>query len=83
MDGHKTIVTALGSAADGVAVSGTGIVTGDRWSSAVSAFDWQDGDVLVVGSSESAMHGVFLGSTATHIMRHSPVPMIMLPQPRR
>ncbi|MGO2862830.1 MAG: universal stress protein, partial [Brevibacterium sp.] len=37
----------------------------------------------VVGSSESALHGVFLGSTATHIMRHSPVPMIMLPQPRR
>lgn len=81
--GHKEIVSAIESSEDAVSVTGTGIVTGDRWSSAVNAFDWQDGDILVAGSSESAMHGVFLGSTATHIMRHSPVPMVLLPQPRR
>ncbi|MBM6590335.1 universal stress protein [Brevibacterium sp. RIT 803] len=81
--GHKEIVSALEGGEAGVSVTGTGIVTGDRWSNAVSAFDWQDGDILVAGSSESALHGVFLGSTATHIMRHSPVPMVLLPEPRR
>ncbi|WP_181275546.1 universal stress protein [Brevibacterium oceani] len=83
LSGQATVVGALEDAESGATVTGTGIVTGERWSAAVSEFDWQDGDVLVVGSSESALHGVFLGSTATHIMRHSPVPMIMLPRPRR
>ncbi|WP_166970870.1 universal stress protein [Brevibacterium atlanticum] len=83
LNGQATVVSALKDAESGTTVTGTGIVTGERWSAAVSDFDWQDGDVLVVGSSESALHGVFLGSTATHIMRHSPVPMVMLPRPRR
>lgn len=83
VSGHRAIVTAVQSGEGGAEVTGISIVTGDRWSSAVNSFDWQDGDVLVVGSSESALHGVFLGSTATHIMRHSPVPMILLPKPRR
>lgn len=83
LSGQEKVVSALEDAESGATVTGTWIVTGERWSAAVSDFDWQDGDVLVVGSSESALHGVFLGSTATHIMRHSPVPMIMLPRPRR
>ena len=43
--------------------------------------DWADGDVLVVGSSSlGPIARVFLGSRAAKIVRHSPVPVVIVPR---
>jgi nucleotide-binding universal stress UspA family protein len=51
------------------------------WREALDEPGWQEGDVLVVGSStsQSLASRVFLGSTATRIIRHSPVPVMVIP----
>ncbi len=56
------------------------IVDGPDWASALANAEWSAGDLLVVGSSRvGPISRVFLGSTATHIVRHSPVPVLLLP----
>lgn len=56
------------------------IVDGPDWASALGNAEWSAGDLLVVGSSRMGpIARVFLGSTATHIVRHSPVPVLLLP----
>lgn len=58
----------------------TTVATGRNWSEALDSLDWDRGDVLVVGSSPaSLMQRLFLGSTATKIVRSSPVPVIVVP----
>jgi nucleotide-binding universal stress UspA family protein len=52
---------------------------GDDWEDALDDIDWAPGDLLVVGSSEAGpLARVFLGSQATKIIRHTPVPVIAL-----
>jgi nucleotide-binding universal stress UspA family protein len=47
---------------------------------AVDRLDWEDGEVLVIGSSRLATsRSIFLGSTASRILRALPVPMIVVP----
>ncbi len=47
---------------------------------AVDRLDWQDGEVLLIGSSRLARNrSIFLGSTASRILRALPVPMIVVP----
>ncbi len=47
---------------------------------ALKEVDWQDGDLLVIGSSESGLVAlVFLGSRAAKIIRHAPVPVLVVP----
>jgi nucleotide-binding universal stress UspA family protein len=47
---------------------------------AVDRLDWQDGEVLLIGSSRLAKgRSIFLGSTANRILRALPVPMIVVP----
>ena len=54
---------------------------GQDWADAVEDIGWDDGDVLVVGSSElGPVARVFLGSRATMILRHSPVPVVVVPR---
>ncbi|KYH43695.1 universal stress protein [Branchiibius sp. NY16-3462-2] len=68
----------------GVAAQSGGVLVGSRWSRATEQFDWSPGDLLVLGSSEHApLARVFLGSTATRIVRASPVPTVLLPHRRR
>ncbi len=56
------------------------IVDGPDWASALANAEWSAGDLLVVGSSRvGPISRVFLGSTAAHIVRHSPVPVLLLP----
>jgi nucleotide-binding universal stress UspA family protein len=54
---------------------------GESWEEAMEDIEWRDGDVLVVGSSS---HGpvarVFLGSRAAKVVRHSPVPVVVVPR---
>jgi nucleotide-binding universal stress UspA family protein len=54
---------------------------GNDWEAALNDVDWQDGDLLVIGSSESGpVARVFLGSRAAKIIRHAPVPVLVVPR---
>jgi nucleotide-binding universal stress UspA family protein len=54
---------------------------GRDWDEALEDVDWEDGDVLVVGSSRMGpIAHVFLGSRANKIVRHSPVPVVVVPR---
>jgi len=54
---------------------------GRRWAEAMDDVAWSDGDLLVVGSSgTSPAVQVFLGSRAAKIVRHSPVPVLVVPR---
>ena len=53
--------------------------TGD-WSEAIDAIDWIEGEILAIGTSPGgAVARVFLGSHGSKILRHSPVPVLVLP----
>jgi nucleotide-binding universal stress UspA family protein len=56
---------------------------GESWAVAIDDVAWDDGDVLVVGSSQiGPLAQVFLGSRATKILRNSPVPVVVVPRGR-
>jgi len=56
---------------------------GESWEEAIDDVEWDDGDVLVVGSSAvGPVAQVFVGSRATKIVRHSPVPVVVVPRGR-
>jgi nucleotide-binding universal stress UspA family protein len=61
----------------------TVIGRGETWAEALDDIGWEQGDVLVVGSSGiGPVAQVFLGSRATKILRHSPVPVVVVPRGR-
>lgn len=61
----------------------TVIGSGASWGEAIDDIGWTEGDVLVVGSSDlGPIAQVFLGSRATKILRHSPVPVFVVPRGR-
>jgi len=50
------------------------------WAHALDALTWERDEVLVVGSSSaSLMSRLFLGSNGAKIVRHSPVPVVVVP----
>jgi nucleotide-binding universal stress UspA family protein len=54
---------------------------GETWDDALEDVEWEDGDVLVVGSSSvGPVARVFLGSRASKIVRRSPVPVVVVPR---
>lgn len=56
------------------------VVSGNGWDQAIDGAEWQDGEVLALGTSpRGEIARVFLGSRATKIIRHSPVPVLVLP----
>jgi nucleotide-binding universal stress UspA family protein len=56
------------------------VVTGNGWDQALDAAEWLDGELLALGTSpQGAIARVFLGSKGTKIVRHSPVPVLVLP----
>ena len=56
------------------------VVGGTGWDHALDSVDWQDGEILALGSSPRGdIARVFLGSHGTKIMRHSPVPVLVFP----
>jgi nucleotide-binding universal stress UspA family protein len=63
------------------ALSETVVGDGYTWAAAIEDVPWQEGDLLVVGSSSSGPAArVFLGSRASKIVRHSPVPVVVVPR---
>jgi nucleotide-binding universal stress UspA family protein len=58
-----------------------GIVEGRDWEEALDSLPWEEGEVLVVGSSRlGPIARVFLGSNSTKIVRSSPVPVLVIPR---
>jgi nucleotide-binding universal stress UspA family protein len=56
------------------------VVTGNGWDQALDNAEWHDGELLAIGTSpQGAIARVFLGSKGTKIIRHSPVPVLVLP----
>lgn len=56
------------------------VATGNGWDQAIDAADWEDGELLALGTKPSGgIARVFLGSRASKILRHSPVPVLVLP----
>ena len=71
---------ALATLPDDVSVE-TDIVDGRDWEEALDSLPWEDGEVLVVGSSRlGPVARVFLGSNSTKIIRSSPVPVLVIPR---
>ncbi len=57
---------------------------GEGWTQAMDDIEWDEGDVLVVGSSDiGPVAQVFIGSRASKILRHSPVPVVVVPRGRQ
>jgi nucleotide-binding universal stress UspA family protein len=55
---------------------------GESWQEALEDVEWEEGDVLVVGSSSGGpLARVFLGSRSAKIVRHAPVPVVVVPRP--
>ena len=53
---------------------------GSGWTGALNSVDWQHDELLVVGSSTAGpIARVFLGSKSIKIVRHSPVPVLVVP----
>lgn len=56
------------------------VVTGNGWDQALDAAEWDDGELLALGTSpQGVIARVFLGSKGAKIVRHSPVPVLVLP----
>jgi nucleotide-binding universal stress UspA family protein len=59
----------------------TVIATGPGWAESMSSVDWNANELLVLGSSTlGPIARVFLGSRATKLIRHSPVPVLVVPR---
>lgn len=59
----------------------TVIATGSGWGESLASIDWDANEVLVIGSSTlGPIARVFLGSRATKLIRHSPVPVVVVPR---
>lgn len=56
------------------------VAHGRSWGAAIDRLDWDRDEVLVLGSSEAGViERIFLGSNASKIVRHSPVPVVVVP----
>jgi nucleotide-binding universal stress UspA family protein len=54
---------------------------GADWTGALEEIGWEDADLLAVGSSTSGpLEQVFIGSRSSRIVRHSPVPVVVVPR---
>ena len=57
------------------------IGSGHDWREAVEDVSWETGDLLLLGSGAAGPTAqVFLGSVASKILRHAPVPVMILPR---
>jgi nucleotide-binding universal stress UspA family protein len=71
---------AIATLPDNVTVE-AGVVSGRNWEEALDSLSWEEGEVLVVGSSRlGPVRRVFLGSNSTKIIRSSPVPVVVIPR---
>ncbi|OBB19610.1 universal stress protein [Mycolicibacterium setense] len=56
------------------------LATGNDWREALDDIDWLEGEILAIGTTPGGtVARVFLGSHGSKILRHSPVPVLVLP----
>jgi nucleotide-binding universal stress UspA family protein len=85
---RKTMDAALSQLSDAratIAIPDVDVVVGagTEWDEAVNNIAWQSGDMLLLGSGAAgAKAQVFLGSAAAKILRHTPVPVMIVPRHR-
>ena len=80
---NDEIVGQLARVRERVAASDVDIVVGSgrNWRDAVESVAWEPGDLLALGSGAAGeIAHVFLGSAAAKIVRHSPVPVMIVPR---
>jgi nucleotide-binding universal stress UspA family protein len=53
---------------------------GASWAAALTDIAWTDDEILVIGTTSSPIGRLFLGSHAAKIVRHSPVPVMLVPR---
>lgn len=76
----RTLDAARAELPEGFPVTSS-VVDGPTVEAAVAKLDWQDGDLIMVGSSRlSAPRRLFLGSTAAKMLRVLDVPMVVVPR---
>lgn len=57
------------------------VAVGRDWSTAVGRLSWRHDDILVLGSaSGGVVSRVLLGTNAYRILRHAPVPVVLVPE---
>jgi nucleotide-binding universal stress UspA family protein len=57
------------------------IGTGTEWREAVDDIAWETGDLLLLGSGAAGpLAQVFLGTAAANILRHAPIPVMIVPR---
>lgn len=81
---HRHANTVLSNAAarlpEGHDVS-VAVAHGRNIEEAIDSLEWQEGEVLIIGSSRLAeKNKLFIGSTANKILRALPVPMVVVPR---
>ena len=80
-DHAARVLSEVSARADAPRIAGAVVGMGEDWASAMNDVEWESGEVLVVGSSSlGAVARVFLGSHATKVVRHSPVPVVVVPR---
>lgn len=79
---HATDVLdeALGSVGDRTQVTAT-VATGASIEEAVESVTWDDGEIMLIGSSRLAENRkIFMGATANKILRELPIPLVVVPR---
>jgi len=60
----------------------TSVGDGSDWKKALGSLDWEDAELLVVGSCvQSTVSRLLLGANSARIIRSSPVPVVVVPRP--
>ena len=80
---QEGITAQLESVRSGIDTLGAEVVigAGPTWRDAVDGVEWGSGDILVLGSGAAGPAAqVFLGSAAARILRHAPVPTMIVPR---
>jgi nucleotide-binding universal stress UspA family protein len=76
---HATLEAAKAALPQGAAVTAV-VADGRTVEAAVEGLDWEEGDLLMLGSSRLAPpRRLFIGSTAARILRHLEVPIVVTP----
>ena len=73
-------VASLTEGGEALPVITSEVASGRSWASALGSLEWKGDEVLVIGSSAAGpLSRLFLGSSAAKIIRHSPVPVVVVP----
>jgi nucleotide-binding universal stress UspA family protein len=80
---RENIVAQLQKGRSGAGIHAAEVVigAGATWRDAVESVEWAARDILVLGSGAAGQAAqVFLGSAASRILRHAPVPTMIVPR---